>query len=246
MNIAILSEFGHFECLGYLLEIFKNFEVDFYYLNDKYLWIEYYKKLYSFNTIKNFDIDENKYKKIVKLTSRDLIHQFSNTLSILHIIDDYINDEKYLSLTPYVSGKNIYYTFPIFRPIISKSKKNIVTLIGYFLENNIDSDLLLFMKENNNYIFNYVTPCFQYDNIKKLLDRYKITNVNIFNDMETNKMIELVNHSKFILSKKFINFDRFSGQLSIALSFEVPLIIDSLTASSYNLPGFIFPHSPIR
>ena len=42
------------------------------------------------------------------------------------------------------------------------------------------------------------------------------------------------------MSKKYINFDRFSGQLGLAISFEKPLIIDSNTQQAYQLPGFSF------
>jgi hypothetical protein len=53
-------------------------------------------------------------------------------------------------------------------------------------------------------------------------------------------MVDLINKSKYILSKKFINYDRFSGQLSLAMSFEKPLIIDLKTKNNYNLPGIPF------
>ena len=53
-------------------------------------------------------------------------------------------------------------------------------------------------------------------------------------------MNNIINDSKFILSKKVINYDRFSGQLSLAMSYEKPLIIDIKTKDAYNLPGITF------
>ena len=46
---------------------------------------------------------------------------------------------------------------------------------------------------------------------------------------------------QYILSKKRHWYDdRFCGQLSIAMSFEKPLIIDLKTKKKYNLPGLVF------
>ena len=56
----------------------------------------------------------------------------------------------------------------------------------------------------------------------------------------TLQMIDIIKNSKYILSKKYINYDRFSGQLVIAASFEKPLIIDEKTQKIYNLPGIPF------
>ena len=53
-------------------------------------------------------------------------------------------------------------------------------------------------------------------------------------------MIDMVHNSKYILSKKYINYDRFSGQLGIAISHEIPLIIDIKTKNNYKLPGITF------
>ena len=35
-------------------------------------------------------------------------------------------------------------------------------------------------------------------------------------------------------------YDRFSGQLSLAMSHEIPLIVDVKTQKTYNLPGITF------
>jgi len=240
MKIAIISEFGHFECLGFLLETLKEFEITVYtHLNlDKYFWLDYYKSIFSFNIINNLNIDNNNnFNKIIKLTSTDLPY-LQNEISILHIKNYYENNKKYLSLSPHVSGENITYTFPIFNPItyntLNYSSKNI-TLIGYCLNNNIDSDTKLFIQNNSDYTFNFIVwGDTHYGNLKE----HK--NVNILQNINTNEMIKIINNSQFILSKKYISYDRFSGQLGLAMSFEKPIIIDSKSASTYNLPGITF------
>ena len=73
-----------------------------------------------------------------------------------------------------------------------------------------------------------------YDNL------IKHSNVVVLYSVNTNKLVEIINNSKFILSKKYINYDIYSGQLGLAMSFEKPMIIDFKTANSYNLAGFIF------
>jgi len=52
--------------------------------------------------------------------------------------------------------------------------------------------------------------------------------------------VDMLNNSKYVLSKKYINYDRFSGQLGLAISLVKPLIIDAKTAEAYSLPGVTF------
>ena len=61
-RIAIVNGWPfHYECLGFLLEMFKNNHIDIYTRSkgDKFNWLGYYKSLYSFNVIytSNFDKD---------------------------------------------------------------------------------------------------------------------------------------------------------------------------------------------
>lgn len=236
MKIAIISNFSfHFECLGFLLEILKNNDITLYYNNYNHNWIDYFKQLYNFKCINNLNININDYAEIIKLSSNDDVILSENVTSLLHEYSLKDIGKKYISLTPYINGENIYYMFPIFKPNNVPTTENIITLIGYYLNNNIDEDTNAFIENNLDYQFLFITWG---DNNYSNLSRH--TNVKVLHNVNTFNLIEIVNRSKYILSKKFINYDRFSGQLGLAMSFEKPMIIDSKTADAYKLPGVLF------
>lgn len=242
MKIAIISSFGHMECLPFILEIYKNANINIdVYINkdtDKHNWTEYCLTIFNFNVIYN-NINKdilNNYNKIIKITSSDRCLDDKQIVSILHIDFAKCKSEKYISLTPYINGNDIYYTFPIYHPIVNNYSKNnkIITMIGYYKNKSIDEDLLNFININNNYTFNFIIWGDIYKNLKG------IKNVHCYTSIKTNIMIDMVHNSKYILSKKYINYDRFSGQLGIAISHEIPLIIDIKTKNNYKLPGITF------
>lgn len=240
MKIAIVSKIGHMECIGFLLELLKNCEVTII-INtstDKHNWLEYFKSLYNFNIDYNFNIN-NKYDQIFKLTSNDDCLYSENSISLVHLKENqYINNKskKYISLTPYIRGDDISYMFPIFKPSIIKSNSKIITMIGYYNNSNIDDDIIMFIKNNLDYQFIFVIWGDNYNN-SNLKNN---ANVKILNSISTSELIQIINNSKYILSKKYINYDRFSGQLGLAMSFQKPMIIDYKTSVSYKLPGIIF------
>lgn len=240
MKIAILSRFGHMECAGFLLEAFKEDNVTVYldYHTDGYNWMTYYKKIYNnieiiFNDFNSEII--NKYDKIFKITSNDECLTHENIVSILHLNELKDKSKNFLSLSPYIFGENITYTFPVFQAEISTNKQKHVTLIGYFENKHADEDLNLFIEKNQEYTFNFIIwNDFDGNNFKKH------NNVKVFKNLNTEQLTNIINSSKYILSKKHISYINFSGQLGLAMSFEVPLIVDSKTASSYGLPGVLF------
>lgn len=244
MKIAILQKLDvHLECAAFLLEMFNGNNIDIYINleNNKFKWIEYYSTIYNFNVIYN-DFNKNilhNYDKIFKLTSHDNCLDDKKIISILHLDfpgkPRHCNSEKFISLTPYINGSNIYYTFPIYQPNINSGFKNkIITMIGYYDDNNIDNDLLKFINLNNNYTFNFIIWGGTGAKLKN------IKNVNYYSKIKSNIMIYILNNSKYVLSKKYINYDRFSGQLGLAMSHEIPLIIDLKTKNNYKLPGITF------
>ena len=241
MKIAIISVFGHMECLGSFLELLKHDEVTVILTptTDKYKWLDFYKKTYTFNIDFNLNIHVNDYSHVIKLTSNDdCLHTDDSTISLLHLKElQYVNNRSkcYITLTPYITGENVHYMFPIFKPITNKSNKQIITFIGYYLNNNIDNDTDLFIQNNQEYQFIFVVWG---DTTYSRLNRY--SNVKVLQHIQTNVLVPLIRDSKYMLSKKYINFDRFSGQLGMAMSFRKPLIIDSKTAEAYSLPGIIF------
>jgi hypothetical protein len=38
----------------------------------------------------------------------------------------------------------------------------------------------------------------------------------------------------------YINYDRFTGMISLALSFKKPMIVDKKTRDAYNIPGIVY------
>ena len=250
-KIAILSGFAyHLECIPFILEIFKDYQVDIFLSSkpDKYGWIDYCKTLHSnINLfIDSFNIfNISLYKLSIKLTSNDPCNINNNVAMIVHHPNYITKKNVYqISLTPYLtskkfSGYNINYLFPAFRPIISNLKKeNIISCIGLIKKNIINNlvDIENFIILNKNFIFNFVVS----DNKEgyKIFNKYK--NVKIYSKISTKKLLEIVSESKYILAKKDFFVEKFSGQLSLAVSFEVPLILDKDTQYRYNLPGFVF------
>ena len=118
--------------------------------------------MFNFNVIYD-NFNKNilyNYDKIFKLTSNDNCLDDKKIISILHLdvkCTRTCKSKKFISLTPYINGNNIYYTFPIYQPKITNFLKNkIITMIGYYNENNIDNDLLNFINLNNIYTFNFI------------------------------------------------------------------------------------------
>ena len=244
MKIAIIGSYNfHLECVPFLLEIFKNDTINIFISknNDKYKWLDYCKNLYPTINIflDKFNIKILKtHDKIFKLTSTDKCLNHEKIISILHFKGKTqlnCRSKKMITLTPYINGSNIFYTFPIFKPKTNYSTDKIVTFIGYYLNDNFDADTISFIKINKNYIFNFIIwGSNNYNNLQN------INNVIVYNNICTTELVKIINSSKYIMSKKYINYDRFSGQLGLALSFEKPLLVDKKTKDSYNLPGFVF------
>lgn len=245
MRIAILGTY-HFECTGFMLESLKGNRIDIF-INrnsDNHEWLKYLKSIYKFTifTRKFSPSSINVYSKIFKITSNDQCFDHKKAVSILHLDGPdqrKCKSSKFISLTPFINGNNIYYTFPVFKPILNRDNNfkmnNNVIFIGFYKNENFDIDTINFIKKNNNYNFTFVIwGDINYPNLQNL------KNVNIKTNLKTRDMVKLLINSKFVLSKKVINYDRFSGQLSLAMSFEKPLLIDKKTKDAYNLPGITF------
>lgn len=270
IQVAIAGSFAyHLECIGPLLEAYHHntsstesttrIHIYLSSKSDKYGSMDYYKNIcnYSFE----LHIDEfptlnktyNQYNRIYKLTHNDPCIDSSlcnNIISILHLKDPLtIYPHNYLSLTPYITGPNIkrinsvYHLHPQTPQSSSTPKENIITFIGYYTNDNIDDDTINFIKQNSDYTFNFVintSP--KYPNLERIRSKYKIK-INIIQHASMTKLHNILQKSKYILSKKYINKDRFSGQLGLAMTYNIPLIIDKYTKDAYDLPGISFTHN---
>lgn len=249
-KIAILGSYSsHLECIPFILECFKEYQVDIFLSSksDKYGWIDYCKTLHNKISlfIDFFDIFDNSlYELSIKLTSCDPCNRNNNVATIVHHPIYITRNINKICLTPYLvlkkfSGYNINYLFPAFRPIISNLKKeNIISCIGLIKRNIINNlvDIENFIILNKNFIFNFVVSDSKAG--YNIFNKYK--NVKIYSKISTKKLLEIVSESKYMLAKKDFFVEKFSGQLSLAVSFEVPLILDKDTQDRYNLPGFSF------
>lgn len=253
MTIAIVGRFKyHLECIGFLLEaLHKTHDFHIYISQDtdKFGYVEYFQSIYpekitilydEFTSLYN---KKHEYDKIIKLTSNDSCVDHQCVLSILHLYHPMQLNNKstqYLSLTPYINNHEIFYTFPVFEPYnstydIVRKRQNIITLIGYYPNDCIDFDLIQFIRMNSDFVFYFIV-----NGSKKYPELKRQSNVKVFQNMSTSMMMNKIEKSKYILSKKHINYDRFSGQLGLALSFEIPLIIDKKTKEDYHIPGITF------
>jgi hypothetical protein len=144
---------------------------------------------------------------------------------------------KYISLTPYITGNNISYMLPIYNPINTQICYNKeITMVGYFLNSWVDEDLRYFI-ENCNYNFNFIVwGNGSYDNLTKY------SNVKLHYNVSNYYLIDIINNSSYILLRNasYINYDRFTGMISLALSFKKPLILDERTKKAYNVPGIVY------
>ena len=133
MKIAIVGKFDfHLECIGFLLEMYNdntnNIDIYISANANKFNHIEYYLTMFNFNVIYD-NFNKNilyNYDKIFKLTSNDNCLDDKKIISILHLaVKDTrtCKSEKFISLTPYIYGNNIYYTFPIYQPTITNFLK---------------------------------------------------------------------------------------------------------------------------
>jgi hypothetical protein len=248
MKIAIVNDFyAHFECLGFLLEILaRNHQVTLVKNaghSDSYHWTDYWKRYYSFDIAYNVHaLRPSDYDRIIKLTaSDDCLRGMDSVISIVHYNhpgEDYTHGT-FLALCPYVKAQ--HYLFPSFRPPLTqeilqrKRASKSVALIGYFQGQHLDEDTKRFLTMNPDYTFYFVIWA----------DRHypefmKYPNVIVKQGIQTPELISIVEECKYILSKKYINYDRFCGQLSLSVSFLTPLLADEKTAHSYRFPAITF------
>ena len=209
MKVAIVGSFDyHFECVPYLLEVFKNDIVTIYTLKgkDKYNDLVQFKKMYNFNVILN----EISPKIItsndltIKLTSNDMCLENEKIVSIQHWCHNAVKktiSTRILSLTPYINKKSwlsvyktgdpeIYYTFPAYNPVsnIKKVSEKVVTFIGHYLNKHFGENTLNFIKMNEDYTFNFIVRGERNRNYKALKD---IKNVKVFQKKLYRKIIQI-------------------------------------------------------
>jgi len=261
-NIAIIGSYNfHYECVGFLCEILlknpfinKDIHINIFYLDDHFGYLKYFKQLYpSIDIYNNIDIKHIESNDlIIKLTSNDPILYNANIISILHYFPNKDISTQFITISPFVSNSidiipfnssslesylsntELNYIFPLYSGIYCPTYNNIILVIGYFIPNFLDSDLDKFIMNSNYtfYFFSYMDLCF--------LQKYK--NVKSFRNGSTSDLITYIGECKFILCrhKKYMNCDRFSGALSLAMSHRKPIILSDYESDIYNIPSITY------
>jgi hypothetical protein len=242
MKIALISMFGHYECLFFLCEILQEHKVTLYIANNTRGEEALLCKIYS--NIEVIKITETltediitMYDVVIKLSSHDNVLHHPNVISLLHLSTLRDNSNRYISLTPFVEGDNVSYMLPVYNPInVRRHYSKSITLVGYYLNQWVDEDLQYFI-ENSHHTFNFVVwGDGNYDNLTRF------SNVSVYYNASTDHLNEIINNTSYILLRNasYINYDRFTGMISLALSFKKPMIVDKRTKEAYNIPGIVY------
>ena len=238
----MISKFGHFECLFFLCEILQQHKITLYIAHHTKGEEHVLCKMYS--NIDVIKITEKlteeivpMYDEIIKLSSNDDVLYHRGIISLLHVSNLKDNSNRYISLSPFIEGDNVSYMLPIYNAINVRTCYNkTITFVGYFMNRWVDEDLQYFI-ENSQHTFNFVVwGDGNYDN----LTRY--TNVVVYYNVQYDHLTEIINNSSYILLRNasYINYDRFTGMISLALSFKKPMIVDKKTKEAYNIPGIVY------
>ena len=242
MKIAIISMFGHYECLFFLCEILQEHKITLYITNDTKGEEHYLCKAYS--NIEIIKITKHLtedilsiYDEIIKLSSNDDVLHHPRVISLLHLSTLKDNSNRYISLSPFVEGENVTYMLPVYNPIsLTTCYNKSIMFVGYFLNRWVDTDLQYFI-ENSKHTFNFVVWGDEnYDNLKRFPN--VVLHFNVSND----RLHKIINNSSYILLRNasYINYDRFTGMISLGLSFKKPMIVDKRTKEAYNIPGIVY------
>ena len=177
------------------------------------------------------------YDETIKLSSNDSVLHHSRVISLLHLSSLKDNSNRYISLSPFVEGENVSYMLPVYNPLEVRICYNkSITYVGYFLNSWVDEDLQYFI-ENSHHNFNFVVwGDGNYDNLTRF------PNVRLYCNVQYEHLSEIINDSSYILLRNasYINYDRFTGMISLALSFKKPMIVDKRTKEDYNIPGIVY------
>lgn len=239
-QIAIVSTIPwHIECVGFILEYLKDYDIHVYLDGDMVNYIDYFKTKYS---LSNFRIDffnEDSYEIIIKLTSNDPYRINKKHLSILHVPNEEFFDKKdnssFITLTPLVRSNYKYtYILSMYKDYIDQINYNKnIAFVGkfssYFVENKYD--IFDFINNVNGKLF-----CFGYVN-----EQFKNQNIVNFDNIDTITMMDKLKQCSYILIKE--HNDRYSGGITIALSLNIPLIMKSSLADIYKIPAITYKNN---
>jgi hypothetical protein len=222
MKIAIISKFGHYECLFFLCEILQEHKITIY-IAQQHTKGEEPSLCKMYSNIEVVKITEKlteeivpMYDQIIKLSSNDDVLHHPRVISLLHVSSLRDNSNRYISLSPFVEGENVSYMLPVYNPInVRRCYTKSITFVGYFMDRWVDGN---------------------YSNLTRF------PNVAVYYNIQYDHLTEIINNSSYMLLRNasYINYDRFTGMISLALSFKKPMIVDKKTRDAYNIPGIVY------
>ena len=246
-DIAIVSSFPHhFECIGFLLDMTKDkYNIHVYSPPDPFEYIDIFHKNYDFKSflLEFSNLNEKLYKNIIKLSSNDpyAVKDTSKLVHIQHGLTDYDKPtqkaHKTIVLSPLVIRplnknkplriQNAQNITSIFEGENAEHRKNQIIIVGEWEDgplneiiSSFDCNIIMIRRNPRNIDKNWC----------------KNPHVTCLYSPSTSKLSELLKVSKFTFIHR--KEDRFSGAIALALSFHVPMIMDSAQASVYDFPRF--------
>jgi hypothetical protein len=255
----------HTECIGFLCEALRGHEIRVY-LNGtvRYCYIDYFKELYLDIQVKRYSSFRNdKHECIIKLTGyepiyfqkyhRTLLKLLSGielpnkTISLIHTIKQqhkYIDG--FIKLNPIMRNpakSETRYMLSAYNGRTGIVKERKIAYIGMITEEALDYDFSNFIyRLNDDYKFIFLIKHHKKEEIMKVrkkLSRYK--NVIVYEDMDTIEFIEELVECSYVLIRKkpYQTKELFTGAIALALSHEVPMIIQK-EVNVYNIPTLEF------
>ena len=246
-EIAIVSSLPwHFECNGFLLDMTRDkYNIHVYSHPDSLGYIDFFHKNYNFKSflLEFSNLDDKLYKNIIKLTSSDpyVVNDTSKLVHIQHTLEDYDEPTQKahktivlspLVIRPLITNKtvrvqNAQNITSIFEGENAEHRKNQIIIIGGWKDGPLNEII-------SNFNYNIIMVRRKPRDIDKKW--CKNPHVTCMYSPSTSKLLELIKDSKFIFIHR--KEDRFSGAIALALSFHVPMIMDSAQASVYDFPRF--------
>lgn len=237
-QIAIVSTFQfHIECVGFILEYLKDYDIHLYLDGDMVNYIDYFKTKYKVNHYHINNFDETKYDTIIKLTSNDPYNINKKHFSILHLSGNEYPDKKnntmFITLSPFVKPINFNYKYilPLYKDYIDTNSLNKnISFIGNFIPNFVtnQNDIITLVNNINGNLF-----CLGYNTQK-----FNNNRIISYDNISTIDMVEKLKQCSYIIIKE--HDDRYSGGITTALSLNIPLIMKKSIADSYNIPAITY------
>ena len=252
-KIALINPLDfHYEIIGGLCEIYKNYEISlFQNMNrkkDKYEYIKFFELLFNIKIhkkdINDIKKNQNNYEKIFVITMThmdyNLIEYNDNVYGFIHSFN---------RRNPYIN--NIITLFP---NAITGAKQNILDKHNKI---NYNSFFPLYNYPNFNVNFNEKNKILSigiiykedFINIEKLNNNSNLEVIILKGrkcklDKSCFNMVELLKKTKFILAKQtYIYPLSYTGSVTISLSFNIPLILIKKKADEYNIPCITFENN---